>query len=190
MSDLRYAFHLSPVYAGINGMRCEECQQRTYSIWLAENELQWLPPAKNIASLVICERKLGRVWCVSCAQSKGRIAEYETIADANVAEMIGRIEELERSAEFRKQWWAERYERLKELAQSNGTWPQVAAIIANGTVDSMETPTYAQLLNSAKHEAERLAKEIAELRDRLSGRESICTRCGLRQSGDSQDAGF
>lgn len=86
------------------------------------------------------------------------LASLKARAEAAEAE----VERLTRRAEFTEQWYAERIERLKDLGKAYGCWPEMAAIIANGTSTRQlddgsyhyEPPTYAQQLNTAKHRAE------------------------------------
>lgn len=80
-----------------------------------------------------------------------------------------RIEELERERDVaqRKQrhieyWYATRLEPIKDAAKRAGIWPEVAAIIANGSGTRQleggswhyDPPTYAQQLNIAEHKAQ------------------------------------
>lgn len=73
------------------------------------------------------------------------------------AELIAVLEDrLARAISSRnhtQQWYAERFERLKDLLKTNGLWDQGAAIIANGNL-MHEPPTYAQQLNVMRHRAE------------------------------------
>lgn len=75
--------------------------------------------------------------------------------------------------EHTQQWYAERLAKIEEVAKREGLWPEIAAIIANGSGTRQlpngsyvyDPPTYAQQLNSAKHKEER-----AEARaERLAG---------------------
>lgn len=92
---------------------------------------------------------------------------------ARVAELDGKLAKSERYSEHTTQWYAVRIERIKDVAKVAGIWPQIAAILANGTVSSDDPVNYARLLNQAKHEAKR-ANERAEAaeaeRDRLAAR--------------------
>lgn len=71
---------------------------------------------------------------------------------------------LQRNLKFTEQWYAVRFERLADLGKSAGCWDAMAAIIANGTVDSYETPTYAQQLVRANHRADVAERERDQLR--------------------------
>ncbi|MEE2741815.1 MAG: hypothetical protein VYA35_10685 [Pseudomonadota bacterium] len=95
-----------------------------------------------------------------------------------------RAQYAERQLRHCKQWYAERIERLTAYAKENGIWPDVACIIANGSLSDgtrYDPPTYAQQLNTAIHRAEAaedrasklqgtvdtLEAQIAELRSAL-----------------------
>lgn len=104
---------------------------------------------------------------------------------------VTQIEALEDRAQYAerrlrhcKQWYAERLERLTAYAKENGIWPDVACIIANGSLSDgtrYDPPTYAQQMNTAIHRAEAaedrasklqgtvdtLEAQIAELRSAL-----------------------
>ncbi len=67
--------------------------------------------------------------------------------------------ELRRSRQFIEQWYAERVERISDLAKEHGIWNEVACVLANGTTSAAEPPTYAQLLNGERHKVARLTKE-------------------------------
>lgn len=78
------------------------------------------------------------------------------------------MNELER-VDFAHQWYAIRWKRLRQLIHEEA--PEIEAkmcsIIANGTTSAAtggyEPPTYAQLLNQAKHRAEKAEAEIRRL---------------------------
>lgn len=89
-------FGLSNLYAGSNGMKCEQCESRTYTVWLSAEELASLPAESGSeASLKICEDKLGRVLCTECATRLGvfdreaELKEMFTRLDGKVAEESG-----------------------------------------------------------------------------------------------------
>jgi hypothetical protein len=71
---------------------------------------------------------------------------------------------LQRNLNFTEQWYAERFERLADLGKSAGCWDAMAAIIANGTADPYEPPTYAQQLVRANHRADVAERERDQLR--------------------------
>lgn len=73
------------------------------------------------------------------------------------------VERLERNLQFTEQWYAVRMERLQDLGKANGIWNEMSAIIANGTADGYEPPSYARQLVMANHHAKQAEAE----RDRL-----------------------
>jgi hypothetical protein len=90
------------------------------------------------------------------------------------AEIVRERDRAVRRKLHTEQWYAVRLERLKDLAKERGIWPEVACIIANGTMTGMrdgafvyDPPTYAQQLNSALGRLEMAQKEIARLKRRL-----------------------
>ena len=70
---------------------------------------------------------------------------------------------LARCLAFTEQWYAVRFERLADLGKSEGCWDAMAAIIANGTADSHEPPTYARQLVRANHRANVAERERDQL---------------------------
>lgn len=70
---------------------------------------------------------------------------------------------LARCLAFTEQWYAVRFERLADLGKSAGCWDAMAAIIANGTADSHEPPTYARQLVRANHRANVAERERDQL---------------------------
>ena len=90
---------------------------------------------------------------------------------AALAAVTAERDRLARDLAFTEQWYAVRFERLAELGKSAGCWDAMAAIIANGTADSHEPPTYARQLVRANHrtdvaerERDRLRAEVEALR--------------------------
>lgn len=74
------------------------------------------------------------------------------------------LAKLRRSLRHCKDWYAVRIERITDLAKEHGIWPEVATVIANGTTHCAEPPTYAQIVSTERHRAERSEAELAELR--------------------------
>lgn len=66
---------------------------------------------------------------------------------AKLKDAEARAAKAERSLDFTHQWYAERVRRIRDTAEREGIWPEVACILANGTADPAGPPTYAQLLN-------------------------------------------
>ena len=62
--------------------------------------------------------------------------------------------------QFTEDWYAVRIARLSELCKKHGCWEEASAILANGTVDSSEPPTYAQTLSLLRHEVSLQASRI------------------------------
>lgn len=62
--------------------------------------------------------------------------------------------------EFCEEWYAVRIERLKDLAKKHDIWPEMACILANGTGDPYEPPTYAQQMNLLRYRAEKAEKKL------------------------------
>jgi hypothetical protein len=58
------------------------------------------------------------------------------------------------SSDFRRDFWAGRFERARDLLRSTPYWHDYAAIMANGTVDPHETDTYGGVLSLAAHRVE------------------------------------
>lgn len=78
-------------------------------------------------------------------------AERDELRDA--------LSKSRRSHDFTRQWYAVRIERIRDLAKEHGIWPEAACILANGTADSSEPPTYAQILNGERHKRTRAEAE-------------------------------
>ena len=90
---------------------------------------------------------------------------------AELAAVTEERDKAVRDLAFAEQWYAVRFERLADLGKSAGCWDAMAAIIANGTADSHEPPTYARQLVRANHrtdvaerERDRLRAEVEALR--------------------------
>ena len=69
---------------------------------------------------------------------------------------------VEDRVEFVHEWYANRFERLRVWANTSLTESlrhQYFNIVANGTAEMHEPPTYAQLLNTKQH-AERVLKDV------------------------------
>ena len=72
------------------------------------------------------------------------------------------LEQLERALtdkENREYWYGCRWERIKDYAKANGIWHDMAAIMANGTLDTHEPPTYAQKYNALQYKKVMAEKE-------------------------------
>lgn len=96
-------------------------------------------------------------------QCDGCVPAVIVPADA-LSSVTAERDRLSRCLAFTEQWYAVRFERLAELGKSSGCWDAMAAIIANGTADSQEPPTYAQQLVRANHRACIAERERDQLR--------------------------
>jgi len=65
-------------------------------------------------------------------------------------------------------WYSTRWERLRVLLKGTKWMDRACSVMANGTADHYEPPTYAQLLNIERHRAEAAERESARLRDELA----------------------
>lgn len=125
---------------------------------------------------------LGHLYVMACRHADATGVDIDVVnrlcelAVAETAIAQGERDRAIRARERTQQWYAERIERLKDLAKEKGFWPEVAAILANGTVSPTDPPTYARQLNVARHRAEhaevraeRAEAELARLRGRGLG---------------------
>lgn len=62
---------------------------------------------------------------------------------ARAAEAEAERDKAIRDRAFTEEWYAVRFERLKDLCKEHGLWDKAAAIMANGTEDTYEPPSYA-----------------------------------------------
>lgn len=90
-------------------------------------------------------------------------ANGEWVRYDQAAQLLAKVE---RSRKFTEQWYAERIERLTDLAKEHGIWDEMACILANGTAAFDEPPSYARQLNMAKARAAKAEKELAEAKER------------------------
>ena len=64
------------------------------------------------------------------------------------------IRQLKKQQESTHQWYAVRWKRLRDLIHTDA--PNIendaCCIMANGTADSQDPPTYAQILNNLRHQ--------------------------------------
>jgi hypothetical protein len=85
-------------------------------------------------------------------------------SEREVAELRAELAKSKRRREHTEQWYAERCERLWHWAHADKEHRgECFSIIANGVANPFEIPTYAQLLNTAKHEAEANAARAEQL---------------------------
>jgi hypothetical protein len=90
------------------------------------------------------------------------------VADALYEQAYGELsalrEERDRANRGRahiSEWYAAAHMRLEALGREQGLWPEMAAIIANGTVTSDDPLNYNRMLNAAQFRA-RAAERRAE----------------------------
>jgi hypothetical protein len=84
-------------------------------------------------------------------------------------ELVNRQQSGHEKVEFVQQWYAERWERLRDLIHDNALHieDEACCIMANGTANVNEPPTYAQQMNLLRLERDRLKKEVSELKERM-----------------------
>lgn len=78
----------------------------------------------------------------------------------------------EKSQRFTHQWYAERWERLRDLFRGQEIEQAACAIMANGTADPCEPPAYAQLLNTERHRREAAESKLTALQQRAEAAEA------------------
>lgn len=121
--------------------------------------------------------KTGLINLPKTAAMLDALCDALTTLSAKCAEQAAEIERLKGDVEFTHQWYAERLERLRKLADDNGLTREHCAIVANGSLSgssvSYEPPTYAQILNTAKHRAEQADADNARLRQRVEELEAM-----------------
>lgn len=88
------------------------------------------------------------------------IEDALTTAKSELTSLRQQLKAEQERREWTEQWYAERFQRLEDYAKEHGFWPDVASIVANGTVSAHEPPTYAQQLNIAKNRAAVLATQL------------------------------
>ncbi|WP_426751689.1 hypothetical protein [Myxococcus sp. Y35] len=106
------------------------------------------------------------------ALDAARAANEEAgLRSSEIESLKKRAELAESRKEHTESWYAVRLERLKDMAKERGFWPEMAAIIANGTAGN-EPPTYALQLNLAIGRAESAKKTNAALLERMKKAEA------------------
>lgn len=96
-------------------------------------------------------------------------SDYDTLA-AEAQALREEVEKAQNALAFTEQWHGVRYERLWHWAHAELDEEQKRRyfnIVANGTAEHSETPTYAQQLCRMKHRYECAEKEAAALRARV-----------------------
>lgn len=95
------------------------------------------------------------------------IALIARLASANDHDGAKLVKRLHGRLELTRYWYSTRHERLWHWAHEELTDQQrnrYFSIVANGTADMTEPPTYAQQFNMMKHRMERAEAELAKLR--------------------------
>jgi hypothetical protein len=83
-----------------------------------------------------------------------------------VNELLDEIEKLKRSCKFTQEWYAQRWETLKDWARDHGH-TEVFSILANGIPTPQDPPTYAQQMNILKHGLKAAEAKIATVRKKI-----------------------
>lgn len=93
------------------------------------------------------------------------------------AEAIIRDERRD-AKQFCHEWYAERWERLRQLIRDEapGIEGKACCILANGTADHMEPPTYAQILAEKDAEIRRLQAMVNGLADRIAAAHEVIAK--------------
>lgn len=106
-----------------------------------------------------------KLFKVSLAEAVDKIVTLEAEAQALREE----IKKAQNALAFTEQWYGVRHERLWHWAHAELNEEQTRRyfnIVANGTAEHSEPPTFAQQLCRAKHRYECAEKEVATLRAR------------------------
>ncbi|UAW08034.1 hypothetical protein [Myxococcus phage Mx4 ts27htf-1hrm-1] len=140
------------------GWNTQNCPTATQCVLESIVLRQPMPDAAKLEALARGDR-------ARSSEEGQRIALNQRIQEAR-APLLERLEKAESRKEHTEYWYAVRLERLKDLAKERGFWPEMAAIIANGTAGS-EPPTYAQQLNLAIGRAENAEKKSEALEKSL-----------------------
>jgi len=117
------------------------------------------------ANARVNDYRLGWVACLDWMAS--RTAQTQADHMAALSALTAERDRVAHNLTFTEQWYAVRFERLSDLGKEVGCWDAMAAIIANGTADSQETPTYAQQLVRANHRASVAEDERDDLRAKV-----------------------
>lgn len=102
----------------------------------------------------------------------------ETCRDAlEKAEAIITDERME-AAQVCHEWYAVRWARLRDLIHDNALHieDEACCIMANGTADPNEPPTYDQILSQKNHEIARLQAMVNGLADRIAAAHEVIAK--------------
>lgn len=65
--EILIPFSFGELWAGSNGMKCQDCGKITWIVWLTKDELDYLSKVdRELVCLKICQEKLGFVLCNEC----------------------------------------------------------------------------------------------------------------------------
>jgi hypothetical protein len=56
---------LGELFAGSYGVKCSQCDNRTWTVWLSEEEYKSIEHLED-KRLIICEKNLGKKICFEC----------------------------------------------------------------------------------------------------------------------------
>lgn len=104
-------------------------------------------------------------------------------ANRQKAELEAQLAEACKKIEHQRYWYGCRSQRLQQFAKEEMTKAQQKrffSIMANGTADSTEPPTYAQQYNMLKHRAEEAEARLKDTEDKLNTEMAEHTREVLR----------
>ncbi|HIE5723312.1 TPA: hypothetical protein ACXN3I_005400 [Pseudomonas aeruginosa] len=113
----------------------------------------------------------GALQCPNCGAVKGHVADADYAKlEAEAQALRDEVEKAQNALAFTEQWYGVRYERLWHWAHAELNEEQKRRyfnIVANGTAEHSEPPTYAQQLCRMKNRYECAEKEAAALRARV-----------------------
>jgi len=89
-----------------------------------------------------------------------RIQTENESLKSRITELEAENAALNEAKIWSRDWYAVRWERLRDLLKDTDLWDQANCIIANGTASATEPPTYMQIINMQNHRIEALEKEL------------------------------
>lgn len=97
--------------------------------------------------------------------------------------VVRELDRLARSWGFCQDWYAERWERLRKLIRDKAPAidDEACCVMANGTADAREVPTYGQLLGRKDLEIERLRRLVDGLTARVAAQSELLGRAAERR---------
>jgi hypothetical protein len=152
--------------------------ERFDPIWEGEG-LELHPDGQWVRYSDLAEERTSVLYLEDRAK-KAEDALAETLADRDAAYKAEEI--AQRQRDHTEQWYAVRFERLRDLARDRSkaaergselaqVWSDIASILANGTLGPpdhpYEPPTYAQQLNVAKHRTEQAEAQRDQARQEV-----------------------